>query len=158
MSINSDLRLLQRSQSLPEIVPDNHDSGVGLSAASGSCGDIDQIIVVNQKKNNAKRHKQVPYEARLVSELRQLMTLRQHYYPEGNYGWIIIVVGVAVQCICHGIHMSSGVFILEVSKMFSQKHISSGLIFFYNLNNFATNNSNKNELRIQNTHKFTNKK
>lgn len=128
MSINSDLRLLQRSQSLPEIVPDNHDSGVGLSAASGSCGDIDQIVEV--KNTNAKRHKQVPYEARLVSELRQLMTLRQHYYPEGNYGWIIIVVGVAVQCICHGIHMSSGVFILEVSKMFSQKHIISGLFFF----------------------------
>lgn len=27
---------------------------------------------------------QVPYNTRLVADLRQLMTLRQHYYPEGK--------------------------------------------------------------------------
>lgn len=85
MSFASDMRPLQRSISLPEVIS-RHDSGVGYSASSGSCSDLNQIGYQplnyhNHHHHNNNHERRMPYEARLVSELRQLMTLRQHYYP-----------------------------------------------------------------------------
>lgn len=69
---------------------------------------------------------QVPYNTRLVADLRQLMTLRQHYYPEGGWGWIVVVVAVIVQCISHGLHLSLGIFIIQVVKEFHEDYFHAG--------------------------------
>lgn len=54
------------------------------------------------------------------------MTLRQHYYPEGGWGWVLVVVGFLVQTISHGLHMSLGVFAIEIAREFKQEFIHSG--------------------------------
>lgn len=58
------------------------------------------------------------------------MTLRQHYYPEGGWGWIIVVVAFIVQCISHGLHLSLGIFIIQVVKEFREDYFYAGAIAF----------------------------
>lgn len=54
------------------------------------------------------------------------MTLRQHYYPEGGWGWIVVIVAFIVQCISHGLHLSLGIFINQVVKEFHQDYFHAG--------------------------------
>lgn len=55
------------------------------------------------------------------------MTLRQHYYPEGGWGWIVVVVAFIVQSISHGLHLSLGIFIIQVVKEFHEDYFHAGL-------------------------------
>lgn len=48
---------------------------------------------------------------------------------EGNWGWIILIVGIAVQCITHGLHQSSGVVVVEIGLVFRQNQIIAGLFY-----------------------------
>lgn len=61
-----------------------------------------------------------------MADLRQLMTLHQHYYPEGGWGWIVLAIGSIVQCISHGLHMSVGVLMAIVIKEFGQTSFATG--------------------------------
>ncbi|GJQ88239.1 hypothetical protein Trydic_g13227 [Trypoxylus dichotomus] len=88
-----------RSQSLPHL--SQHDSGLG-SYYGGSGVD----------EPHASR------ADRLVADLRQLLTLKQHYYPEGGWGWIVLVVGVLVHILSQGLLVSYGFFYLETVKKF----------------------------------------
>ncbi|BET00997.1 Hypothetical protein NTJ_13813 [Nesidiocoris tenuis] len=45
-------------------------------------------------------------------------TLKQHYYPEGGWGWVVIAVVVAVHVIGPGVHSAAGVFPAEVRRHF----------------------------------------
>ncbi|KAK9701176.1 Major Facilitator Superfamily [Popillia japonica] len=88
-----------RSQSLPHL--SQHDSGLG-SYYGGSGADEPQASRAD----------------RLVADLRQLLTLKQHYYPEGGWGWVVLVVGVLVHLLSHGLLVSYGLFYLETVKKF----------------------------------------
>ncbi|XP_065089111.1 monocarboxylate transporter 2-like isoform X3 [Ochlerotatus camptorhynchus] len=122
---------MQRSQSLPQL-HSREDSGVGLSG-SGSCSGINNMGYESSgqhKPHRLHRHYRnelkIPYGARLVADLRQLMTLRQHYYPEGGWGWLLTVIGFTIHCICHGLHLSAGVFMMEMANVFRQQPIAAG--------------------------------
>lgn len=56
--------------------------------------------------------------ARLVADLRQLLTLKQHYYPEGGWGWVILTCSFLVHVLNHGFLTSAGLFYLEVMRKF----------------------------------------
>lgn len=56
--------------------------------------------------------------ARLVADLRQLLTLKQHYYPEGGWGWVVLVAAVFVQILSHGLLASAGLFYIEILRKF----------------------------------------
>lgn len=66
------------------------------------------------------------YNTRLVADLRQLMTLRQHYYPEGGWGWLVLAIGFLVQGLSHGLHMAIGVLITAVTHEFRQNLLYAG--------------------------------
>lgn len=68
---------------------------------------------------------QAPYSARLVADLRQLMTLRQHYYPEGGWGWVLVVVCFLVQSISHGLHLALGILVMSVITEFQQSVVAA---------------------------------
>lgn len=150
MSLYSDLRSsLRRSHSLPHITSSSSrtDSGLGYS---GSCSDLDQLSQyqygyvnhyhdhphengAHHRHNQHHRHHHHSHHgpepkngARLVTDLRQLMTLRQHYYPEGGWGWLITAIGMIMQCLAHGIHMAAGVFMVEIMRTFRVSSIRAG--------------------------------
>jgi hypothetical protein len=54
----------------------------------------------------------------VAADVRQLLTLKQHYYPEGGWGWVVVVVGVLVQLLSHGLHVAYGVLLGEVVRRF----------------------------------------
>lgn len=59
-----------------------------------------------------------PYNVRLVADLRQLLTLRQHYYPEGGWGWLLVGICFIVQTVTHGLHLAGGLFVVQLQREF----------------------------------------
>jgi hypothetical protein len=121
---------IRRSLSMPLLDSQNDQD---RSYSIGSCGNLEALIKsTNAQQRFAKVSSksdftiistkgdfnlyQIPYEARLVTDFRQLVTLRQHYYPEGKWGWIVLCIVCIVQCISHGFHLSVGVFALEMTR------------------------------------------
>lgn len=99
---------LRRSRSLPRLSA--HDSGV-------ACSDLAPMV---PKQTHAAPRQ-------LVADLRQLLTLRQHYYPEGGWGWTILLVGLLVQILSHGAHGAVGVFLQKVEVKFGPRvHLQAG--------------------------------
>jgi hypothetical protein len=91
--------VLYRSRSLPRLSV--HDSGVACS---------DHTPAAPERTHAASRQ--------LVADLKQLLTLKQHYYPEGGWGWVILLVGLLVQILSHGAHGAVGVFLQQVAVKF----------------------------------------
>ncbi|XP_036139119.1 uncharacterized protein LOC105838603 isoform X1 [Monomorium pharaonis] len=100
---------LRRSRSLPRL--SIHDSGVACSG--------DHAPAAPDQMHAAPRQ--------LVADLRQLLTLRQHYYPESGWGWVVILVGLLVQILSHGTHGAVGVFLQQVEIRFGPHvHLQAG--------------------------------
>lgn len=89
---------LYRSRSLPHLFAG--DSGVG-SFSEGPPGPGPQTKAGG-----------------LVAELRQLLTLKQHYYPEGGWGWVVVTCSLVVQILTHGLQLGSGVLVPETVNRF----------------------------------------
>ena len=45
-----------------------------------------------------------------------IRTLKQHYYPEGGWGWIIVLVTLCVQLISHGLQVNLAMYLMAVPK------------------------------------------
>lgn len=63
--------------------------------------------------------------ARLVADLRQLLTLKQHYYPEGGWGWIVLVACVLVHVLSNGLVVAFGIFYLEITRKFATTQLAT---------------------------------
>lgn len=56
-------------------------------------------------------------------------TIRQHYYPESGWGWVVVVTGVMVQILATGIHWAVGAWLLlEGTKRYRQPVFNVGTI------------------------------
>lgn len=59
-------------------------------------------------------------------------TLKQHYYPEGGWGWFIVFIAVVVHVLNHGLQYGSGVLLPFILKQFATStYTTAGN--FYNL-------------------------
>lgn len=57
-------------------------------------------------------------------------TIRQHYYPESGWGWVIVVTGVMVQILASGIQGAAGAWLLlEGTKRYRQPFFNVGTIY-----------------------------
>ena len=62
-------------------------------------------------------------------------TIRQHYYPESGWGWVVVVTGVMARILATGIHGAAGTWLLlEGTKRYSQPVLNVGTILFSNVN------------------------
>lgn len=52
-------------------------------------------------------------------------TIMQHYYPEGGWGWVVLVMALLVHVISHGVHQATGVLILHLVKEFPEASLMS---------------------------------
>lgn len=128
----SDLGPLRRSFSLPHL-DSRHDSGIGYSG-SGSCNGIDQAVVYEHDiRQQLPGDLLIPLGGGLAAELKQLLTLRQHYYPEGNWGWLVMVAGFCVQALTHGLQLSYAVQLDVIARRFGRRTYESGKCFCFEL-------------------------
>lgn len=49
-------------------------------------------------------------------KLKDLRTLKQHYYPEGGWGWVVLAVALAVQAVAHGAQMTMAGYLCGVGS------------------------------------------
>lgn len=127
---------LYKSRSLPHLIA-QFDSGVGSQSNSYSGVDYDtpgagnSVEGQNVPRRNSSHcyHQHVELEKvsytiaanKLVADIRQLLTLKQHYYPEGGWGWVIIFVSVLVQILTHGLQVGSGVIWTDIVAKFGSE-------------------------------------
>ena len=57
-------------------------------------------------------------------------TIRQHYYPEGGWGFVVVIVAVIVQVISHGLQLSFGILILAIKRRWQDADIVQISKFF----------------------------
>ncbi|KAG8225690.1 hypothetical protein J437_LFUL001722, partial [Ladona fulva] len=80
----------------------------------GGVGEAESIL--NEREMNSL-HKTVPA---LRRHDVKTSTIRQHYYPEGGWGWIVCGCGFLVHLLTTGLQFSYGVLYLEVVKRFGE--------------------------------------
>lgn len=89
------------------------------AAAAGGHSAAQTAGTGNGTTGTAAALERAPYSMRLVADLRQLLTLRQHYYPEGGWGWLLVGICFIVQTVTHGLHLASGLFIVRLQREFA---------------------------------------
>ncbi|KFM73495.1 Monocarboxylate transporter 7, partial [Stegodyphus mimosarum] len=52
----------------------------------------------------------------------KISTIRQHYYPEGGWGWVICACAFAINLLTHGLLLSYGILYQEVIKEFGEEY------------------------------------
>ena len=45
-------------------------------------------------------------------------TIGRHYYPEGGWGWLVLVAAICVHILSHGLHLAGGTFLDCVGEKF----------------------------------------
>ena len=66
--------------------------------------------------NNSKNVKLVAILNPFDKKMKELRTLKQHYYPEGGWGWVIVIVTLCVQVISHGLQFGLAIYVMAVPK------------------------------------------
>ncbi|KAK1127298.1 hypothetical protein K0M31_003842 [Melipona bicolor] len=59
-------------------------------------------------------------ESLTAANARKKITLKRHYYPEGGWGRVIVLVATLVQLICHGVQLGSGVLLSSTHRQFQR--------------------------------------
>ncbi|XP_037074824.1 monocarboxylate transporter 2-like [Pollicipes pollicipes] len=52
-------------------------------------------------------------------------TIRQHYYPEGGWGCVVVAVACLVQVLAHGLHTGYGAVLLFVLQRFGEERLAA---------------------------------
>uniref|UniRef100_A0A182MAT1 Uncharacterized protein n=1 Tax=Anopheles culicifacies TaxID=139723 RepID=A0A182MAT1_9DIPT len=52
-------------------------------------------------------------------------TLRRHYYPEGSWGWLVLMVGTLQAILNHGVQLSGPLYLLPAGERFHQPAVNS---------------------------------
>lgn len=61
----------------------------------------------------------------------KISTIRQHYYPEGGWGWVICACAFAINLLTYGLLLSYGIFSREVVKEFGEEYTEQAGEFVY---------------------------
>lgn len=115
---------LFRSRSLPHLL--GNDSGVGGSFSDGGGCPEGGVCGTGSGYHSGGGgaplpghcSKSQPAGLSALGDIRQLVTLKQHYYPEGGWGWVVAAVAVTAHLLTHGLHLASGVFVQELVNKF----------------------------------------
>ncbi|KAK9303600.1 hypothetical protein QLX08_004762 [Tetragonisca angustula] len=65
-------------------------------------------------------------ESLTAANARKKITLKRHYYPEGGWGRVIVLVAILVQLICHGVQLGSGVLLSSTIRQFRRSVEQAG--------------------------------
>lgn len=59
-----------------------------------------------------------PLVRELPLDARKTTTLRRHYYPEGGWGWVVVVCTVLVHVLNHGVQLSCSQLVIPGAEKF----------------------------------------
>lgn len=97
--------------------------GAGGACDGGSDGQAEQHGAANGKRCKKNGMPPSPTFQQLMAARRLLC---RRYYPEGGWGWIVVVVGIMVHTMTHGIQMSYGMLLEYVMRYFGKSFTDTG--------------------------------
>uniref|UniRef100_A0A182N0Z3 Uncharacterized protein n=1 Tax=Anopheles dirus TaxID=7168 RepID=A0A182N0Z3_9DIPT len=94
--------------------------GDGGDPAVGEDGQQLPHLLHHRHHHLLHHHHHLPHQQRASSRMSNTSTstIKQHYYPEGGWGWIIVLVGVLVHVLTHGLQTAVGVLILAAGRAY----------------------------------------
>ncbi|CAG0879409.1 unnamed protein product [Darwinula stevensoni] len=100
-----------------------HDSGVHSEMNSSSGARLEEDVLVEPVGRPARRLPRpvAPVNAPLMprnEERKKASTIRQHYYPEGGWGWVVLVCSTACVIMALGLQLAFGQWLLEIRRFF----------------------------------------
>ncbi|XP_053978313.1 monocarboxylate transporter 12-like isoform X2 [Hylaeus volcanicus] len=102
------------------------DSGVAISGEHGensSSGEGEGSVCLRKPGAPIGNEEDENRDPRYIARC----TIRQHYYPESGWGWVVVVTGVMVQILSTGIHGAVGSWLLlEGTKRYRQPLVNVG--------------------------------
>lgn len=120
------MSFLSEPSSRPASTLPRQDTATTMSSFSTSCSNLDTADSLSNasslrrhktKHKHKTRKKSVEHFVPFGDE-KTLRTLKVHYYPEGHWGYAVIVVAVLVQCFNHGLHLAYGMLLVKLLDVF----------------------------------------
>lgn len=65
-------------------------------------------------------------ESFTATNARKKVTLKRHYYPEGNWGYVVLIVAIIVQLLCHGLQLGFGVLMIPTINKYHVSTVDTG--------------------------------
>lgn len=90
-----------------------------LEGGLGSVGEFENLADLAEDANEKE-------ESLTAVNARKKITLKRHYYPEGDWGYVIVVITIFVQLISHGLQLASGSLMYPTMTRFEQTAGNSG--------------------------------
>lgn len=91
-----------------------------LEGGLGSVGESEDLIQPENVENED--------ESLTALNAWKKITLRKHYYPEGGWGYVIVIITILVHLISHGLQLASGLLMSPAMTQFEQTVENSGTI------------------------------
>ena len=60
----------------------------------------------------------------LDQKLKDWRTLKQHYYPEGGWGWVVLLVAILTNLIAFGMQLCLAVLFINNLRLYSIRYYS----------------------------------
>ncbi|XP_076302762.1 monocarboxylate transporter 12-like [Lasioglossum baleicum] len=110
----------KRNETDVVLSPALEDSGVATSGEIGELsfsGECEGVVCLREPTSPKGIEENEIQDPRYIARC----TIRQHYYPESGWGWVVVVTGVMVQILATGIHGAAGAWLLlEGAKRYRQ--------------------------------------
>lgn len=90
-----------------------------LEGGLGSVGESENLFDQLENVEEAE-------ESFAAINARKKITLNKHYYPEGGWGYVIIIITILVHLISHGLQLASGLLMSPTMTRFEQTVENSG--------------------------------
>lgn len=55
-------------------------------------------------------------------------TIKQHYYPEGGWGWVTLTTGTMALTLTHGLQTAVGIWIVEIARKHPKEASSTNIV------------------------------
>uniref|UniRef100_A0A182YF00 Monocarboxylate transporter n=1 Tax=Anopheles stephensi TaxID=30069 RepID=A0A182YF00_ANOST len=115
---------LIRALSWPLISQSQGGGGPGGPGGPGS--PIDGLDGLGNGAGHCKKAGGIPPSPTFQQLMAARRLLCRRYYPEGGWGWVVIVVGVLVHTMTHGLQLSYGPLMASVMRYFGKPFTDTG--------------------------------
>lgn len=95
-----------------------------LEGGLGSVGESENLF--DQLGNVEGEEEEGAEKSFIAINARKKITLNKHYYPEGGWGYVIIIITILVHLISHGLQLASGLLMSPAMTRFEQTFENSG--------------------------------
>uniref|UniRef100_A0A8W7PWH2 Uncharacterized protein n=1 Tax=Anopheles coluzzii TaxID=1518534 RepID=A0A8W7PWH2_ANOCL len=83
-----------------------------------------------QRAGHCKKNGGIPPSPTFQQLMAARRLLCRRYYPEGGWGWVVIVVGILVHTMTHGLQLSYGPLMANVMRYFGKPFTDTECTFF----------------------------